>query len=198
MIKKYLVPLFTLSALALYLPDAWSDPIFPPKSSPAAPYLLAGAPTFDQTIVQFRTRYNLSNPTLPLGEFKVVDTGHNSNLLTRAASRINDRLYASTALEKGTGKIKTLQITYLTQPDDTEADARRAQAIRYMAALARVFAPSLTEEQSIHKVTELLGKGKGQHFYQQTEGALRYVVADNSEKGLTFAVEPIKLTLSEQ
>ncbi|MEC5319560.1 DUF1454 family protein [Brenneria populi subsp. brevivirga] len=192
------MPLFTLSALALYLPDAWSDPIFPPKSSPAAPYLLAGAPTFDQTIIQFRTRYNLSNPTLPLGEFKVVDTGHNSNLLTRAASRINDRLYASTALEKGTGKIKTLQITYLTQPDDTEADARRAQAIRYMAALARVFAPSLTEEQSIHKVTELLGKGKGQHFYQQTEGALRYVVADNSEKGLTFAVEPIKLTLSEQ
>lgn len=198
MIKKYLVPLFTLSTLALYLPGAWSDPVSPPKTSPAAPYLLAGAPTFDQTIVQFRTRYNLSNPTLPLGEFRVVDTGHNSNLLTRAASRINDRLYASTALEKGTGKIKTLQITYLPQPDDTEADARRAQAISYMAALARVLAPSLTEEQSIHKIAELLEKGKGQHFYQRTEGALRYVVADNNEKGLTFAVEPIKLTLSEQ
>ncbi|HGU3800439.1 DUF1454 family protein, partial [Acinetobacter baumannii] len=31
----------------------------------------------------------------------------------------------------------------------------------------------------------------------ETEGALRYVVADNGEKGLTFAVEPIKLALSE-
>ncbi|MDI5817478.1 YiiQ family protein, partial [Salmonella enterica subsp. enterica serovar Cerro] len=31
----------------------------------------------------------------------------------------------------------------------------------------------------------------------ETEGAVRYVVADNGEKGLTFAVEPIKLTLSE-
>ncbi|WP_252830491.1 DUF1454 family protein, partial [Shigella sonnei] len=34
-------------------------------------------------------------------------------------------------------------------------------------------------------------------YYTETEGALRYVVADNSEKGLTFAVEPIKLALSE-
>ncbi|QTF10398.1 YiiQ family protein [Brenneria izadpanahii] len=197
MIKKYLAPLFALSTLVLYLPGAWSDPVFPAKTPAAAPYLLADAPTFDQTIVQFRTHYNLSNPTLPIGEFRVVDTGHNSSLLTRAASRINDRLYASTALEKGTGKIKTLQITYLPQPDDTEAEARRTQAISYMAALSRVFAPSLTEEQSIRKITELLEKGKGQHFYQQTEGALRYVVADNSEKGLTFAIEPIKLTLSE-
>ncbi|MDX5630437.1 MULTISPECIES: DUF1454 family protein [unclassified Brenneria] len=197
MIKKYLVSLLALSTLALYLPGAWSDPVFPPKTSSAAPYLLAGAPTFDQTIVQFRTRYNLSNPTLPIGEFRVVDAGHNSSLLTRAASRINDRLYASTALEKGTGKIKTLQITWLPQPEDTETEARRTQAISYMAALSRAFAPSLTEEQSIHKITELLAKGKGQHFYQQTEGALRYVVADNGEKGLTFAVEPIKLTLSE-
>lgn len=197
MIKKYLMPLFALPALMLYLPGAWSDPVFPPKASPAAPYLMAGAPTFDQTIVQFRTRYNLSNPTLPIGEFRVVDAGHNSNLLTRAASRINDRLYASTALEKGTGKIKTLQITWLPQPEDTETEGRRTQAISYMAALSRVFAPSLTEEQSIHKVTELLAKGKGQHFYQQNEGALRYVVADNGEKGLTFAVEPIKLALSE-
>jgi hypothetical protein len=33
--------------------------------------------------------------------------------LTRAASKINDNLYASTALERGTLKIKSMQITWL-------------------------------------------------------------------------------------
>lgn len=66
-----------------------------------------------------------------------------------------------------------------------------------MAALLRHFLPSLSEEQSSKKVSELLDISKRQGFYQQTEGALRYVVADNGEKGITFAVEPIKLTLSE-
>ena len=90
-----------------------------------------------------------------------------------------------------------MQLTYQSQAGDTEAGARRAQAIQYMAALLRHFIPSLSEEQSSKKVTELLDIGKRQGFYQQTEGALRYVVADNGEKGITFAVEPIKLTLSE-
>ncbi|WP_409309351.1 DUF1454 family protein [Pectobacterium sp. B1J-3] len=197
MTRQSIATLCTFSALMLYQPCVWSDPIFPAKTAITAPYLSAGAPTFDQTIVQFRARYNLSNPALPIGEFRVVDTGSISSLLTRAASKINDHLYASTALEKGTGKIKTLQITWLPQQEDTDTAARRTQAISYMAALSRAFSPSLTEEQSIKKVTELLEKGKGQHFYQQTEGAMRYVVADNAEKGLTFAVEPIKLTLSE-
>ncbi|WP_447873947.1 DUF1454 family protein, partial [Serratia fonticola] len=47
------------------------------------------------------------------------------------------------------------------------------------------------------KVNNLLEKGKGSYFYQQQVGAIRYVVADNGDKGVTFAVEPIKLTLSE-
>ncbi|AOR62946.1 YiiQ family protein [Pectobacterium wasabiae] len=198
MTRKRIASLLVLSSLVLYQTHAGADPTFPPKASANAPYLLAGAPTFDQTITQFRSRYNLSNPTLPIGEFRVVDTGNITSMLTRAASRINGHLYASTALEKGTGKIKTLQITWLSQPqNEQETAARRKQAIDYMAALARTFVPSLTEEQSVKKVTELLEKGKGKRFYQQTEGALRYVVADDGEKGLTFAVEPIKLTLSE-
>ncbi|PWC09689.1 DUF1454 domain-containing protein [Brenneria roseae subsp. americana] len=197
MTRQYIAAICTFSALMFYQSSAWSDPVSPSKTTATAPYLLAGAPTFDQTIVQFRTRYNLSNPALPIGEFRVIDTGNISSLLTRAASKINDHLYASTALGKGTGKIKTLQITWLPQQEDTDTEARRTQAINYMAALSRAFSPSLTEEQSIKKVTELLEKGKGQRFYQQTEGAMRYVVADNAEKGLTFAVEPIKLTLSE-
>lgn len=169
----------------------------PSKDATVAPYLLPDAPTFDQTVPQFRTRYNLSNPSLPIGEFRAVDTGESAGPLTRAASRINAQLYASTALERGTGKIKTMQLTYHTLAGDPETGARRAQAIQYMAALLRHFIPSISEEQTSKKVTELLDIGKRQGFYQQTEGALRYVVADNGEKGITFAVEPIKLTLSE-
>ena len=43
----------------------------------------------------------------------------------------------------------------------------------------------------------MLAAGKGKRYFAETEGAIRYVVADNGEKGLTFAVEPIKLALSE-
>jgi hypothetical protein len=46
-------------------------------------------------------------------------------------------------------------------------------------------------------VTSLLEKGKGSRFYQQQVGAIRYVVSDNGDKGVTFAVEPVKLALSE-
>jgi hypothetical protein len=49
----------------------------------------------------------------------------------------------------------------------------------------------------VAKLTKLLSDGKNKRYYAQTDGAIRYVVADNGEKGLTFAVEPIKLTLSE-
>ncbi|WP_440867383.1 DUF1454 family protein [Symbiopectobacterium purcellii] len=178
-------------------PEVHAQPLVPSKDAMVAPYLLPDAPTFDQTIPQFRTRYNLSNPSLPIVEFRAVDTGEPAGPLTRAASRINAQLYASTALERGTGKIKTMQLTYHPQVGDPETGARRAQSIQYMAALLRHFIPSLSEEQSSKKITELLDIGKRQGFYQQTEGALRYVVADNGENGITFAVEPIKLTLSE-
>ncbi|MCX2959086.1 MAG: YiiQ family protein, partial [Serratia symbiotica] len=88
-------------------------------------------------------------------------------LLTRAASKLNENLYASTALEKGTGKIKTLQITYLPLQQSGEDKAALAIAISYLAALMRQFEPALTVGQSQGKVTSLLVKGKGSRFYQQ-------------------------------
>lgn len=66
-----------------------------------------------------------------------------------------------------------------------------------MAAVIRTVAPLLTKEQSQKKLQKLLTSGKNKRYYAETEGAIRYVVADNGEKGLTFAVEPIKLALSE-
>lgn len=193
MLRKAIIIICLLSGTG----NIWADPSNIVETSSNAPYLLAGAPTFDLTVVQFREKYNHNNPTLPIGEFRVVAARKDdSPLLTRAASKLNENLYASTALEKGTGKIKTLQITYLPLQGNEEK-AARAIAINYMAALMRLFEPALVAEESITKVNNLLQKGKGLHFYQHQVGAIRYVVADNGDKGVTFAVEPIKLALSE-
>ncbi len=170
--------------------------VTPADTSSPAPYLLAGAPTFDLTIVTFREKYNGHNPLLPIGEFRSIDTPDKTINLTRAASKINGTLYASTALEKGSGKIKTLQLTYLPVEGSGEK-AARAVAIAYMAALVHEFEPALTLDQSRARVIDLLAKGRGSRFFQHAWGPLRYVVADNGNKGLTFAVEPIKLAMSE-
>ncbi len=59
-----------------------------------APYLLAGAPTFDLSISQFREDFNSQNPSLPLNEFRAIDSSPDKANLTRAASKINENLYS--------------------------------------------------------------------------------------------------------
>ncbi|EBH6759942.1 YiiQ family protein [Salmonella enterica] len=164
------------------------------SSTTTAPYLLAGSPTFDLSISQFRENFNRQNPDLPLNEFRAIENSRDKANLTRAASKINENLYASTALERGTLKVKSMQITWLPIQGPEQ---KAAKALEYMAAIIRTVAPLLTKEQSQKKLQKMLIAGKGKHYYAETEGAVRYVVADNGEKGLTFAVEPIKLTLSE-
>lgn len=166
------------------------------SSTTTAPYLLAGSPTFDLSISQFRENFNRQNPDLPLNEFRAIENSRDKANLTRAASKINENLYASTALERGTLKVKSMQITWLPI-QGPEQKAAKAKALEYMAAIIRTVAPLLTKEQSQKKLQKMLIAAKGKHYYAETEGAVRYVVADNGEKGLTFAVEPIKLTLSE-
>lgn len=166
------------------------------SSTTTAPYLLAGSPTFDLSISQFRENFNRQNPDLPLNEFRAIENSRDKANLTRAASKINENLYASTALERGTLKVKSMQITWLPI-QGPEQKAAKAKALEYMAAIIRTVAPLLTKEQSEKKLQKMLIAGKGKHYYAETEGAVRYVVADNGEKGLTFAVEPIKLALSE-
>ncbi|MBJ5870754.1 YiiQ family protein [Salmonella enterica subsp. enterica serovar Derby] len=166
------------------------------SSTTTAPYLLAGSPSFDLSISQFRENFNRQNPDLPLNEFRAIENSRDKANLTRAASKINENLYASTALERGTLKVKSMQITWLPI-QGPEQKAAKAKALEYMAAIIRTVAPLLTKEQSQKKLQKMLIAGKGKHYYAETEGAVRYVVADNGEKGLTFAVEPIKLTLSE-
>ncbi|MLV08468.1 DUF1454 domain-containing protein [Salmonella enterica subsp. enterica] len=166
------------------------------SSTTTAPYLLAGSPTFDLSISQFRENFNRQNPDLPLNEFRAIENSRDKANLTRAASKINENLYASTALERGTLKVKSMQITWLPI-QGPEQKAAKAKALEYMAAIIRTVAPLLTKEQSQKKLQKMLIAGKGKHYYAETEGAVRYVVADNGEKGLTFAVAPIKLALSE-
>ncbi|ALQ00185.1 DUF1454 family protein [Salmonella enterica subsp. enterica serovar Newport] len=166
------------------------------SSTTTAPYLLAGSPTFDLSISQFRENFNRQNPDLPLNEFRAIENSRDKANLTRAASKINENLYASTALERGTLKVKSMQITWLPI-QGPEQKAAKAKALEYMAAIIRTVAPLLTKEQSQKKLQKMFIAGKGKHYYAETEGAVRYVVADNGEKGLTFAVEPIKLALSE-
>lgn len=164
--------------------------------SPAAPYLLSGAPSFDLSISQFRERFNHDNPGLPLSEFRSISGSRDRLNLTRAASKINENLYASTALERGTLKIKSMQITWLPI-QGPEQKAAKAKALEYMGAVLRAFSPDMSRIQSSQKLQKLLAAGKNKRYYASPEGALRYVVADNGDKGLTFAVEPIKLTLSD-
>ncbi|HHB8478245.1 TPA: DUF1454 family protein [Klebsiella pneumoniae] len=166
------------------------------STTAAAPYLLAGAPSFDQSISQFREKFNADNPKLPLNEFRSIATSRDRANLTRAASKINENLYASTALERGTLKIKSMQITWLPI-QGPEQKAARTKALEYMSAMIRAFVPTFSQSQSQQKLQKLLAAGKGKRYFADTEGAVRYVVADHGEKGLTFAIEPIKLALSE-
>ncbi|MEL4016486.1 YiiQ family protein [Dryocola clanedunensis] len=191
---------YLLCALALFtLPVAVSradPPSDTPPELPAAPYLLPGSPTFDLTIAQFREKFNIDNPTLQISEFRSIDSSRDKANLTRAASKINENLYASTALERGTLKIKSMQMTWLPI-QGPEQKAARAKAMEYMAALLRSFAPTYSKQQSQERLSKLLSAGKNKRYLAQNEGALRYVVSDNGEKGLTVAVEPIKLALSD-
>lgn len=166
-----------------------------PTAPQTAPYLLPGSPTFNLTITQFREKFNAANPDRMLNEFRAVAVTGDRTPVTRAATKINENLYASTGLERGTLKIKSMHITWLPVSGPNKKVARlRAEA--WMAALMRFFTPGLSEKQSRDRLTGLLTRGKQKRYYAETEGAIRYVVADNGENGLTFAVEPIKLTLS--
>ncbi|WP_312663058.1 YiiQ family protein [Pantoea sp. CTOTU49201] len=191
------LPVALLLGLALTFPVWAEDAPTLDRSDhlPAAPYLLAGAPTFDMTVAQFREKYNAANPNELLQEYRAIDNRGDKSNLTRAASKISETLYASTALEQGTGKIKTLQITWLPVPGP-DMKAAQARAMDYMTALLRFFIPGLSPEDGRKKLDSLLSAGKGARYFSRTEGALRFVVADNGDKGLTFAVEPIKLALA--
>lgn len=131
------------------------------STTAAAPYLLAGAPSFDQSISQFREKFNADNPKLPLNEFRSIATSRDRANLTRAASKINENLYASTALERGTLKIKSMQITWLPI-QGPEQKAARTKALEYMSAMIRAFVPTFSQGAKPAKTAETAGRRQGQ------------------------------------
>lgn len=202
MIKTVLLPLliFLLSVfpIATYAADTEiMPPAQPQKKSFTAYYLLPDAPTFDLTLTQFRKEYNADNPSFPLNEYRVIKSENETIPLIRAATRINAQLYSSIVLEKESNKIKSLQLTHLITQSEDEKEAYKI-LLGYMASLIRWFEPAISSSQSEKKVTFLLERAKRAGFYQQTEGAIRYIVVDNNDNSITFAIEPIKLTLAER
>ncbi|WP_025902388.1 DUF1454 family protein [Tatumella sp. UCD-D_suzukii] len=161
---------------------------------PVAPYVLPGAPVFSHTIAQFRENFNTVNPQMPLPEYRTVDTGDDGNTVILAASRIDETLYSSTALEPGCGKIKTIQMTWLA-PDKGTDKHSFDQATGYMMALIHFFSPELSLKESQQKLDSLLKNGKEKGRYIDAEGALRYVVSYQGDRELTLAIEPVRLIL---
>ena len=161
---------------------------------PVASYVLPGAPVFTHTIGQFREKFNTANPQTPLPEYRAIDTGDDGNTVVLAASRIDQTFYSSTALEPGSGKIKTIQMTWVSPENGTDKPSRH-QATDYMAALIRFFSPQLSSEESRKKLDSLLKNGKEKGIYMDAEGALRYVVSYRGDREMTLAIEPVRLTL---
>jgi hypothetical protein len=195
--------IFSVTLLALTLNNAAQASN---TDATIAPYLREDAPVFNLTIAQFREKFNAANPQMALTEYKAVKTLEAKSPLIRAVSRINNSLYSSVAIDKSQHTIKSLQLTYLPplisaeKPESAAKTEKANQAllVNYMAAFINQFEPTLTPEKCQSQANELLVKGKGLPFYQQTDGTLRLVVSDQHEKGITFAVEPIKLSLAEQ
>ncbi len=161
---------------------------------PVAPYVLPGAPVFSHTIAQFREKFNLANPQTPLPEYRTIDTGDDGNTVILAASRIDETLYSSTALEPGSGKIKTIQMTWVS-PENSTDKLSREQATGYMAALIHFFSPQLSLQESRLKLDSLLKNGKEKGRYIDADGALRYVVSYPGDREMTLAIEPVRLIL---
>lgn len=159
-------------------------------------YLAPDAPSFDLTIPQLRNQFNQANPTLPLHEYKVLASQDISAPYIRAASSINPYIYSSAVLERGSEKIKSLQITLLPADDDKRAQTNRALIELYIIALIQQFDPTVSLDKA-PELTEALNKFMADknptHAEEARLGVLRYVLVKSDNNVLTFAVEPIKL-----
>ncbi|MBT0724577.1 YiiQ family protein [Rosenbergiella sp. S61] len=161
-----------------------------------APYLSPDAPTFELTITQFRQQFSQHFPATPLQEFRAIKTGSMQKLVTIAATKISETIYASTALEVGTAKIKSIQLTWLPVPRN-QATASRLQAMSYITNIIHFFSPQLTTKQCREHLEQLLTVGRGKVYTLSKEGPVRYILSDKGEGGMTFAAEPVKLVLRE-
>lgn len=159
-------------------------------------YLAPDAPSFDLTIPELRNQFNQAYKDLYLHEYKVIASQDIAAPYIRAASRINQQIYSSAVLERGSEKIKSLQITLLPSDNPQETQKNRQLMESYTIAMVRIFAPEVSLDKA-PELTEALNKfianNSATHAEEARLGALRYILVKSDNNVLTFAVEPIKL-----
>ncbi|HGM9947782.1 TPA: DUF1454 family protein [Providencia rettgeri] len=188
-----IITIFVLSAPQLAI--AQKVPTLPDTDFKVA-YLAPDAPSFELTIPKLRNQFNQANKDLYLHEYKVIANQDISAPYIRAASRINQQIYSSAVLERGSEKIKSLQITLLPSDDPQETQKNRQLMENYTIAMIHIFAPEVSLDNA-PALTEALNKfianNNATHAEEARLGALRYILVKSDNNVLTFAVEPIKL-----
>ncbi|WP_109409903.1 DUF1454 family protein [Proteus genomosp. 4] len=162
-------------------------------------YLKQDAPVFEITIPELRAKFNQQNPLLSLNEYKII-TNHDIAIpLVRAATRITPYIYSSAILERGSEKIKSLQLTLIHTSDSPELEKmNREITTQYIVTLIAQFDPSITPTQ-IQEVLDLfVFKNQTPAYVSHNVGAIRYIIAHEGEQLTTFAIEPIKLSLNSK
>lgn len=195
--KLALTALIPGSLLLFSIPGFSGDAVLIPiPCTPETLWLLPDAPTFDATIPVMREQFNRNNPALPLREYKVVASNDITASYLRAATRISPYLYSSAVLERDSEKIKSLQLTLLPAADSSQSKANRTRMLAYIKALIIQFEPTLNNNNIDTALSRALATDFQAGTYASQFGALRYLLVVDSEKGVTFAIEPIKLSLS--
>ncbi|HGN1707458.1 TPA: DUF1454 family protein [Providencia rettgeri] len=188
-----IITIFTLSVPQLTF--AQKVPTLPDTDFEVS-YLAPDAPSFDLTIPELRNQFNQAYKDLYLHEYKVIASQDIAAPYIRAASRINQHIYSSAVLERGSEKIKSLQITLLLTDNPKETEENRQLMERYTIALIHQFAPevSLDKAPELTKaLTKFVANKNSTHAEEAKLGALRYILVKSDNNVLTFAVEPIKL-----
>lgn len=162
-------------------------------------YLKQDAPVFEITIPELRAKFNQQNPLLSLNEYKII-TNHDIAIpLVRAATRITPYLYSSAILERGSEKIKSLQLTLIHSPDSPELEKiNREITTQYIITLVSQFDSSITQEQIQEALNLFAFKNQTSDYISHDVGAIRYIIAHEGEQLTTFAIEPIKLSLNSK
>lgn len=196
-INKLLVTILIAFSIGLPFSASADESSVTPEINSPLMYLLPDSPTFEDTIPVFREKFNKKHPDIPLYEYRVIASTDISQPFIRAASKINDKIYSSAVLERGSEKIKSLQITLLPSQNKREDGQNRILAKQYITALISQFEPTFSPEQAKIQLERLLQTAENRPAFSQKMGAMRYIIVNSSENIMTFAIEPIKLSLSD-
>lgn len=197
--RKFELVLLFIALLPLLPVQAKELPIMP-ETEVSVAYLSPDAALFNETIPVFRQKYNQDNPSYPIHEFKVIKSKDISLPYIPAASRINSKIYSSAVLERGSEKIKSLQLTLLPPKEANSYKINRQLFERYIMAIINHFEKT-TSINNTHQLTAVLDRMLEQHNQVQSDetivGAFRYILVKSKDNMITFAIEPVKLSLND-